>query len=341
MVAPLVSIVLPIRNEEAYIRRCLEAVLGQDYPAGRMEILVVDGMSTDATRTIVAEFARADGRIRLIDNPKQIVTSAINIGIRNARGEIVVRVDGHAVIDRDYVSECVRALDDTGADNVGGPMRSKGLGFWGDAVARAMASPFGRPAKYHHATEMMETDTVFLGAFRRTVFDRVGLFDESLPVNEDYELNYRIRRSGGKVVFVPTIRWDYYNRSTLAGLFRQYFKYGKGKAVVVRRNPTSTKPRHLVAPAFVLALTGALALALTGRWQPLAALLGLYGLASAVFTRGASKGAGLLKASSVALCFAAMQIGWGLGFWLSLVRPEPHGAREVIALGTEREEEAA
>ena len=203
---PYVSVIVPVRNEQRYLRRCLDAVLAQDYPTDRLEIFVVDGCSTDGSRAIVADLARVHPHLKLLDNPARGIPQALNIGILAARGSIIVRVDGHAVVDRDYIRSCVRTLTSTGADNVGGPMRSKGLGFWGQAIARAMASPFGRPASFHHATTPRDVDTVFLGAFRRETLGRVGLFDESIFCNEDYELNYRIRRAGGRVHFTPEIR---------------------------------------------------------------------------------------------------------------------------------------
>jgi succinoglycan biosynthesis protein ExoA len=320
---PTVSVVIPARDEERYIASCLESVLAQDYPADLLEILVVDGRSRDGTRAIVEELAHAHPRLRLLDNPRRLIPHALNVGIRAARGSIIVRVDGHSVIDSDYVSRCVHTLQASGAHNVGGPMRSKGLGFWGRVNARAMSSPFGRPGKFNHATKPQDVDTVFLGTFQRETLERVGLFDESFPKNEDYELNFRIRSAGGRVHYDPTIRWDYYNRESLPALWLQYWNYGRGKALVIKRHPRSVRPRHLVAPAFVLALAGGLGLAAFGRPKPLLALLGIYVTSSGFFAWRAAGDGGILVVGAVALAFASMHLSWGISLVVELLSGRP------------------
>ncbi len=323
--APFVSVILPIRNEERHIRTCLRAVLAQDYPADRMEILVVDGLSTDGTREIVTAVAEEDPRVRLLDNPRRIVSTALNIGLRHARGDVIIRVDGHTVLEPDYVSQCVRHLAETGADNVGGPMRSVGTTYVGRAIAMATSHPFGvGDSRFHYSQVPQYVDTVYLGAYRREVFDRVGGFNEDLVRNQDYEFNYRLRQAGGRIFFTPAIRSRYYGRQTLRALAGQYFQYGGWKAQVVRRDPASTRPRHLVAPAFVLTLVAGIALAVAGwgRWLfslPLAALLLAYGSASLVSSLSVAQRHGWHHLPVLPLVFATLHVSWGLGFWWGLL----------------------
>lgn len=314
---PLVSVIMPLRNEADMIRRSLGAVLAQDYPGEQLEVLVVDGMSDDDTRAIVGEMAAADGRVRLLDNPARIVPTAMNIGIAAARGEVIVRVDGHTLIAPDYVARCVHHLRETGADNVGGAMQPAGLTPVGRAIAAATRSPFGIPTRFHHSARPGFVDTVYMGAWPRATLVRVGGFDESLVRNQDYELNYRIRRSGGRIYFAPDIRSTYYGRQTLTALARQYFQYGAWKARVIAQHPLSTRPRHLVAPAFVAAVAVGAALAPVSRWARalLALAAGSYALANgAVSLRlAARRGRDLLPWLPVA--FATVHVSWGAGFW--------------------------
>ncbi len=197
---------MPIRNEAAFIAKTLETVWGQDYPADRLEILVVDGMSTDGTREIVDNLIRrhdaADrkyARATILENPSRVVPAAMNIGIQRASG-IVVRVDGHCELASDYVTRCVAALEETGADNVGGLQHAVGHGLVGRSIACAVNSPFGiGNARFHYADTAGWADTVYLGAYRKDVFGRIGGYDEELVRNQDDELNLRLIQSGGKI----------------------------------------------------------------------------------------------------------------------------------------------
>jgi len=316
--APMVSVIMSVRNEERHLSRCLRAILSQDYPSDRTEIIVVDGGSTDRTIEIIGEFARFDRRIKLLDERRERIASALNLGIRAARGDVIIRVDGHTVIASNYVSECIRTLQATGADNVGGLARNLGKGFWGEAIARATSSPFGRPGKFHRSQQPGEVETVFLGAFKREILDRVGLFDESLSGNEDFELNYRIRRAGGRIYYRPSIRRDYYTRNSLPALVRYYWGCGRAKGVVLQRHPLSAMPRQLAPPLFILAVTGALGLAASGRRFPLFSLLGSYCAASACFSRQAAPDGGIRQIGAVALVFGCMHVSWGAGLLAEL-----------------------
>jgi len=338
---PFVSVVIPMRNEGATIGECLDAVLAQDYPAERFEVIVVDGRSDDDSAARVRAYAERDGRVRLLDNPGQIVPTAMNIGIRAARGAVIARVDGHTRIASDYLRRGVEALERTGADNVGGPMTAEGGGAFGDAVARAMSSRFGIGAYFHFGTEEREVDTVYLGMWPRRVFERVGLFDEELVRNQDDELNYRLRKLGGRVVLDPRMRSHYRNRTGVRKLVRQFYQYGEWKVRILQKHPLQMSWRHFVPPAFVLVLLGGvLALGFVPHaGKLLAVVTGSYAaavLAAARLTAPPSIGAWLLTA----LAFVLIHLSWGSGvlsgllrFYDRWTRPEPAPPRLDAAQG--------
>jgi glycosyltransferase involved in cell wall biosynthesis len=321
--SPFVSVIIPIRNEEKFIAQCLQSVVDQDYPQDRMEVLVVDGRSEDRSREIVAEFSSRYSIIKLLDNPKLSAPAGLNIGIREARGDIIVRVDGHCVLEPDYVSQCVRYLRETGADNVGGLMQAVGQGYIGQVIALAINSFFGSGgSKFHYASKEQYVDTVYLGAFPRHVFDKVGFFNERLVRNQDYELNYRIRAAGGKVFLAPSIISYYYGRSTLRDLWRQYFHYGFWKLEMIQMHPRSVRLRHLVAPLFVFSLFAAGLLGLVHRgFLPLFLLvISSYLFCSLLAALSIARRKGWRYFPLLPVAFAVMHFGWGFGFLLGLVR---------------------
>ena len=201
MRAPLVTIAMPAFNEEHYIEACIRSVQAQDYPRDRLEILIADGRSTDRTREILAELAVEDPRIRVVDNPERLQAAGLNRLIRAARGEIVVRMDVHCEYAPTYVRTCVETLDQTGADNVGGAQRAKAKTAFQEALCAALRSPVGvGGARYRDAEAEGFVDTVFLGAFRRRIFEKIGLYDPKAITNEDAELNQRLLSSGGRSI---------------------------------------------------------------------------------------------------------------------------------------------
>jgi len=234
---PFVSIIIPVRNEEEYIKACLDRVFSQNYPKEQMEIIVVDGMSEDRTIKIVEEYAiqqgKGDGlKVVLKQNPKKTPYAGVNIGILAATGEIIARVDARAILPQDYIAKCVSTLLETGADNVGGMQLQIGKSLIQKAIAIATNHWFGTGgAKFRSGKKSGFVDTVYLGCFRREIFNRVGLFDESGPViSEDAEMNYRIRKAGGKVYFNKDIVVQYWAKENLCDLWKQYFIYGGAKA---------------------------------------------------------------------------------------------------------------
>ncbi|GIW39865.1 MAG: succinoglycan biosynthesis protein exoa [Candidatus Binatia bacterium] len=319
---PFVSVVLPCRNEEAYIGSCLESILAQDYPPDRMEVLVVDGASEDRTRAIVDEWSRRDARVRLLENPKRIVPTGLNLAIREARGDVVARIDAHTTFAPDYLRQGVLALRRTGAANVGGPMVARGGGPVGDAIAAALNSPFGAGAYFHYGTEEREVDTVYLGMWPRRVFEEVGLFDEELVRNQDDEFNYRLRKAGGRIFLVPTMRSSYQNRRDLRSLARQFYEYGFWKVRVCQKHPRQMSWRHFVPPALVLALASP---ALSWGVPPLG-WLGLGGWAAYLAALGGMTASIRRRAGAVGsfrwlpLALAVMHTAWGVGFLVGAVR---------------------
>lgn len=311
-----VTVVMPVRNEEKCIARSLGAILNQDYPPEFVEILVADGLSDDRTLEIIKALPGAE-RIRIIANPQRIQSAGLNAAIQQARGDIIVRVDGHTIIAPDYVRRCVTALHETGACTVGGPMDPVGVTPMGKAIAGATKTPFAVPSAFHVSNKGQYTDTVYLGAWPRRVLERVGGFDESLVANEDYELNYRLRQFGGQIYLSPSIRSQYVGRQTLRALARQYFNYGRGKTSTLKKYPASLRLRQLVAPGFVGALLCGLLLAPflpPDRWLWLL-LVATYLAANIAFSLKAAEQAGYSLFWRMPLVFLTIHLAWGLGFW--------------------------
>ncbi|TNF37726.1 MAG: glycosyltransferase family 2 protein [Deltaproteobacteria bacterium] len=321
---PPVSVVMPMRNEAAMIAETLGAMRRQDYP-GELELLCVDGMSTDGTRELVAAIAAEDPRVRLVDNPSGRTPNAMNLGLRAARHPLVLRMDAHAIAAPDYARRSVRALEDTGADCVGGRWDIVGRGVVGRAIAAALTSPFGvGTATWRSSADAGWTDTVPFGLWRRDRLLALGGFDEALTRNQDYELNHRLRASGGRIWYDPAIRSTYFARKGPRALTSQYLQYGFWKARVMRLHPRSTRLRHLVAPAFVLGLVlgAVLAAALGGVWTGLyLGGLGLYAalaLTAAVLTARRARAWAALPL--LPPLFLLLHLSWGAGFWGGFAR---------------------
>ena len=326
---PFISIIMPIRNEASFIDQSLNAVLRQDYPADRMEVLVVDGMSTDGTREMVKKIIAQSSTeekpaptsdkngilIRLLDNPEQIVPTALNIGLRQARGEIIIRVDGHCEIATDYINRCLVALHRIGADCAGGPIRTISEGWIGRAIAKATSSPFGvGNARFRYTKCSGWVDTVSFGAYRRDVFDRIGLFDEELKRNQDDEFNYRLLQSGRRIWLDINIHSVYYSRGTIKNLCRQYFEYGMYKVRVIQKRGAVPSIRHLVPGGFVLAVAASVILALflhNPMW--LVPVLGLYLLVNVLVSLWTARRNPRI-AFILPVAFLCVHVSYGLGF---------------------------
>lgn len=333
-----VSVIVPVRNEERYIAACLQSLLQQTYPQDAYEILVVDGRSSDRTKQIVDEFGQRYGNIRSLDNPAAIVPVAMNIGIRDAQGEIIIRADGHNIYPADYIENCVKYLERTGAANVGGPWVTVPAddSFGARLVAAVLTSPFGvGNSQFRIGAKEGFVETVPFGAFRREIFDRVGMYNEKLVRNQDNELNARIRCAGGKIYQTPALTTEYHPVASFPQLLRQTFKTSQWHVFSMRENVGSMRARHLAPAIFVavvIALSAALflyRLALEG----LVAILTMYlvtGLSLAV-RKSRHYGAMLVLILPFACFFFHMSYGLGTLVGLKyLVKPP---SREPIRAG--------
>lgn len=250
-----VSVVLPVRNEEQYIAECVQSILDQDYPKEKMEVIFVDGASEDRTVERLKAFQREYPFITILDNPKKTVQYALNIGMKAAKGEYIVRMDAHAEYAHDYVSQCISTLQDTGADDVGGPMVAKWRNNTQQIIAAAYHSPFAMGGgKFHNKQFEGYADTVFLGAYRKDTLEKLGYYDERLPRSEDDDLNFRLIETGGKIYINPAIRSVYYPRDSYRKLFVQYMEYGLWKVAVIKKHKKPARISHLIPLCFVLFL---------------------------------------------------------------------------------------
>jgi glycosyltransferase involved in cell wall biosynthesis len=315
--APLVSVVLPCRNEVGHIEACIASILAQDQPECGMEIIAADGMSTDGTREYLDQSARRHPQLRVLNNPGRIVSTGLNAAIGAARGDIIIRMDAHTTYAPDYVRQCLAVLRETGADNVGGPMRTRAGTFMEEAIRAVFHSAWAvGGARSHHPTYEGWVDTVIYGCWKRRVFDQVGLFDEELVRNQDDEHNLRLARSGGRIFQSPRIRSWYQVRGSLTALFRQYMQYGYWKVLVIRKHHVPASFRHVVPGAFVGSLFLLAAFGLV--WHP--ALLAFAGLA--LLYALAALGLSLLIAGKtkwklfpvLPMVMACFHIGYGYGF---------------------------
>ncbi len=312
---------MPVRNEARWIARSVGAVLEQDYPFGRLEIVIADGMSDDNTIDILLNM-RHTHPIRVVSNPQRTQAAGLNRAIAASQGDIIVRVDGHTVIARDYVRRCVTLLRETGAANVGGPIHpAAGDTPISRAIAAASKSRFAIPSAFRVSDAPQWVDTVYLGAWRREEFNRVGGFDERFAVNEDYEFNYRLRKAGGRIFYSPALCSEYQGPQTLAALAHQQFRYGSGKPRTLLKYPGSLQVRHLAAPLLVAwSLMGALISryvdALTAAW-----LIGImaYGAANLLCSFQLARRSRIGMQWFPAI-FLTIHVAWGSGFWCGCIK---------------------
>lgn len=252
----IVSIVMPIYNEEKYIENCIESLLKQDYPLDLMEWIFVDGSSNDTTCDLIEDYiVKYPKLIKLLNNPNKTVPYAMNIGIKAAKGKYIIRLDAHAEYDNDYISKCVHYLDVTDADNVGGIAETKSRGFVGNCIAKMLSSKFGvGNSQFRTNGKSGYVDTVPFGAFRKEVFERLGGYDERLTRNQDNEMNYRIRKNGGKIYLADDIHFSYYCRDSIKGITDMAVKNGMWNVITMKLCPGTMGMRHFVPLAFLLSL---------------------------------------------------------------------------------------
>lgn len=312
---PTVSVVIPVLNEEQHLRSSVEAILRQDYP-GNFDVCLALGPSSDRTDDVARELTQRFANVRAVANPTGATPAGLNAAIRATAGEIVVRVDGHAVLPDGYITRAVETLQRTGAVNVGGVQLSEGTTPFERAVAVALSSPFGMGgARFHTGGTEGPVDTVYLGVFRRTAIEAVGLFDERLIRNQDYELNIRLREAGGVVWFDPQLAVSYRPRPSLSRLARQYYEYGAWKRAVLRLHPGSLRVRQVVPPVAIVAMLAAL---IASPWLPIALVVpGIYVLAFVAASVVTGRRHGLRAVMRLLVIFPTMHMAWGLGFLLA------------------------
>lgn len=322
--SPYVSIIIPIRNEEKYIRASLEAVLSQDYPSDKMEVIVADGLSNDHTREIITELQLKGAPILLIDNPGKIVPTGMNSALPLTSGHIIIRVDGHCIISHDYVRKCVEHISNEGVDGVGGPMYTIGETLFSEVIAIAMSTPFGVGGSAFRTMvgKTVLADTVPFPAYTREIIKKIGLYDEELVRNQDDEYNYRLREAGGKLLLAADVLSKYYSRGSYGKLWKQYYQYGFWKVRVLQKHPRQMSLRQFIPPTFVLAIIASLVLAmlLPWGWVSIAFIWSSYFIANitAAILTASRKGWQYLPLLS--LTFLILHLSYGFGFWMGIIK---------------------
>ena len=309
--SPAISVILPVLNEEPHLAESVTAILAQDY-TGKFEVILALGPSRDRTNKVAEELAARDSRVKLVANPSGKTAAGLNLAIAASENPVIVRVDGHAKIPNNYLSLAVRILQESGAVNVGGVMAAEGVTKFEIAVSRAMRSALGVGAsRFHTGGRAGEVDTVYLGAFRREAINAIGGFDERYTRAQDWELNHRLRKNGGKIYFDPRLQVTYRPRPNLSKLAKQYFQYGRWRRVVSRSHPGTVNLRYLAPP---FALLGTIASLLFGLLlHPIfylpAAVYALFLLISAILIAKTLREFILLLA-----IIPTMHFAWGAGF---------------------------
>ena len=327
---PLVSVIVAVRNEENSIRRVMEQIIGQDYPCDRLEIIVVDGQSDDRTADIAASFSEKGRVLHVIRLPERGRAQGLNRGIQAASGEVILRIDARTSVDHDYISRCVETLQKTGADNVGGVQSSISKSRRQESFAMAQSHPFGvGDAQFRLGQKSGPVDSVYLGCFRREVFDKVGLFDERAAViSEDSDINYRIRMAGGAVYMNKDIKAYYYPRETFVDQWRLYYRYGGARVGNFLKHRALTSWRQAIPPLLLLSLvvSGSLALLDFLFSYVLLAIAVVYcGVNALVSARITINRRRVILTPLLICTFFCMHFGYAFGFWKRLLIPPKAG----------------
>lgn len=318
---PFVTVVMPVRNEGELVRRSLESVLNQNYPSKHFEIIIAEGLSDDHTRGILQSYADKHENLSIVDNPEKIVATGLNRAMRNARGEIIVRIDGHCQITSNYIRRCVDYLQD-GYDGVGGSVESTGETLRQKVIGTAMSSPFGVGNSAFRTTsnKSVLADTIPFPAYKRSLIEKSGPYDEELVRNQDDEFNFRLRKMGAKLLLAGDLRSTYYIRDSFSALWSQFFQYGFWKVRVLQKHPWQMRWRHFVPPAFVLCLILLVVLApffpiaLLG----LATLTGIYLATTLAASIVSYDGASWKRLFLLPLSFWTLHFSYGTGFLYGL-----------------------
>ena len=310
----LVTVVIPAADEEQFLPGCLDSVLSQNY--ADLQVVVVDGASTDGTADVVRAKMSQDPRVELVHNDRRNIPSSLNLALAKAKGRWLVRVDAHSTVPPSYVRTAVEGLREGRWGGVGGRKDGVGLTAAGRAIAVAMSSRLGvGNSTYHHGTVPCEADHLPFGAYPTELVRELGGWDERLTANEDFEFDYRLRRAGHKLSFDPRMSIAWYCRQSLTDLFRQYRRYGRGKADVAWLHPESLGPRHVAPPLFVAYLGLAAAMGLRRRAWPAVLVTPYLVAVVAESTRVGPQLESTAERVLVPAAIASMHLAWGLGFW--------------------------
>lgn len=323
-----VSLIIPCFNEEKTINQLLESINEQTLPQREMEVIIADGMSTDRTREIIQTFQSGHSamNIRVVDNPKRVIPAGLNAAIRASRGELIVRMDAHTIPAKDYIELSVRAFDEGKGEDIGGviDITPGSPGWIGRSIAVATRHPLGvGDAMYRWAKKPTYADTVAFGTYARKTFDQIGFYDETLVANEDYEMNARLRATGGRIWIDPAIRATYHSRPDLSSLARQYFSYGFYKLRMLKRFPATIRWRQALPPLFVLGILMLLLLATFWKFAFITLICVVF-LYCAILLAGAIpealKKRDFILIPGIALAIMTMHFSWGSGFWWSILK---------------------
>jgi len=325
---PLVSVIIPCRNEEKFISRCLDSIVTNDYPKEKLEVLIIDGMSDDKTREIIDGYIKQYSYIKLLDNHKKFTPFALNIGVKESKGEIIIRMDAHSTYKKDYISTCIKYLNEYDADNIGGIWkiipREKTL--VAKSIAFASSSIFGAGDAYYrsgYSGQPKWVDTVFGGCYRREVFNKIGLFNENLLRSQDMEFNLRLKKAGGKILLAPDIISYYYPKSNLKDFFVHNFEDGVWITYPLKFRIKAFCWRHLMPLIFVSSLIGTIIL---GTFTPIffwlfLTIIVMYLLTNIYFSmKIAAKQKDIRYLFLIPVAFATRHIGYGLGSVWGLIK---------------------
>ena len=310
-----VSLIIPVRNEEYHINNCIDSILNQDFPINQLEVIFIDGDSSDNTKKIIKKYiSKNPDLIFLYDNFNKTVPYAMNIGIKKSTGKYIIRLDAHSEYPNNYISSCIGTIESVDADNVGGLAITKGRGFIGKAFAKVLSSKFGvGNSGFRTNAKSGYVDTVPFGTYKRKTFEKYGYYDERLTRNQDYELNYRIRKMGGKIYLNSNISLTYFCRSTFSGIIKQSYENGKWNIITSKLCPGSMSVRHFIPLIFTLSL---FALIILGFINPIFIIvllleLGVYTGISLLISLAASKS--IKETFALIILFPIFHLSYGFG----------------------------
>lgn len=323
----MLSVICPIYNEERFIAKCIDGILAQDYPKDDMEVLFVDGMSTDNTRLIISNYSKQYPFIKLIDNPDRIVPKAMNVGIRKAHGDIIIRLDGHCEYPVSYFSSLIEHLSKLNCDNVGGvvdtkPYNENNVSY---AISEVLKNPFGVGNSLFRigTRDITKVDTVPFGCFRRSIFEEIGVYDEDLIRNQDDELNARIIKNGGTIYLVPSIEITYFARDKISKVWKMYYQYGLFKPLVNKKLGNAATLRQFVPPLFVLGIVVGIPLCFVSIWIMyfFCACVALYLIMEFIQgIKSAKKTKRIMMVFLMPYVFFNVHLAYGLGYWIGLFK---------------------